>query len=306
MGDKAREPGARDRALATLAGCQHGVVARRQLLDLGFTPRMVERRIESGRLHPVHRGVYAVGHGRLTQRGRWSAAVLACGPDAVLSHRSAAALWGMAWPWRGGAVEVSAAGRRRRPSILVHDSRVAPFERARIGGIAVTSVPRTLLDLASALDASRLERTWEEADRLGLLRLAELQRVCANANGRRGAGLLRRLLADAREPIYSRSSLERAFATFCRRRGLPMPILNATVLGREVDAYWPRERLAVELDGYAFHRHRAAFERDRARDAAFQASGISVIRLTRRRLRDAPDLVEAQIRHLLGTRRTHA
>jgi very-short-patch-repair endonuclease len=300
MGGQSQGPGAGDRAIADLADRQHGAVARRQLLTLGITARMVERRLASGRLIPVHRGVYAVGHRLLTLRGRWLAAVLACGPNSVLSHGSAAALWGIAKP--GPRIEVAVDGGRRRPGILVHCASLVDAERTRVDGIPVTAVPRTLIDLAATLPTERLERAWEEADRLGLLGLVEIERASADARGRPGTAAVRRLIADAFEPSFTRSSLEDAFVAFCRRRELPMPRVNFTVLGQEVDAFWPGKALVVELDGYAFHRHRAAFERDRARDAALQAAGMSVLRITFRRLRDDPDGVETEIRRLLAGR----
>lgn len=255
-----------DGALASLAERQHGVVSRAQLLELGLGSRRVEHRIESSRLHPIHRGVYAVGHRSLTAHGFWLAAVLAVGPDAVLSHRSAAALWGLRTA--GGPrvdVSVPALARRQRPRIAVHVTReLLERDRTQHTGIPVTSVARTLLDLAEVTSGRQLSRAFEEADRARLLYLSAVEDVCTRAQGRRGLGALRRVVADHTDPApATRSELERLFGDLCREQGLPPPRVNHLIAGFEVDAVWPRRRLVVELDGYAYHRSRSAFERDR-------------------------------------------
>lgn len=290
--------GGDDRAIAALAREQHGVVSRRQLLAAGVGPSAIKNRLRKGRIHRIHRGVYAIGHDRIDIRGRWHAAVLACGEGAVLSHQSAAALWGLVRPY--GPVHVTARyGWASRRHIQLHESHLRPTERTTKDGIPVTSVARTLFDLAEAADCRRLERTWEEADRLGLLELRAVERVCELSYGRRGIKPIRRLLAEARAPSITRSALEERFAEFCRQHRLPPPATNVTLLDREVDAYWSGPRLVVELDGFAYHRHRAAFERDRARDAALQATGYRVIRLTHRRLQAEPEAIAAELRKLL-------
>jgi very-short-patch-repair endonuclease len=164
-------------------------------------------------------------------------------------------------------------------------------------------VTRTLLDLAGTIDAQRLERAFEEADRLGLLKLRALEHLCEDLPGRRGMAAIRRLIATAREPAMVRSPLEERFAELCRKHQLPPPLLNVSVLGFQVDALWPRQRLIVELDGFAFHRHRAVFERDRARDTALQVAGYRVVRVTHRRLEEAGEAVAEQLRRLLGANR---
>jgi hypothetical protein len=163
----------------------------------------------------------------------------------------------------------------------------------------VTTPARTLLDLAEVVDEWRLERAFEEADRLRLLKAGALEEVCARSHGRRALRPIRRLIDAAREPLLTRSPLEERFVDFCRRQRLPPPVTNASILGFEVDVLWPAERLIVELDGFAFHHHRAAFERDRARDARLQAAGYRVIRLTHRRLESEPASVATEIRRLL-------
>lgn len=295
-----RHASQRDRSLAELATHQHGVVARRQLVALGLGRGAIERRLEAGRLHPIHSGVYMLGHRRIGPRGHWFAAVLACGDGVLLSHRSAAALWGLMRS-RTSQVDVTAPrGRAGRKGIVLHKGRIHKEDRAMRDAIPVTSVARTLFDLAEVVDEHRLERAFEEADRLGLLQMRALERVCARGNGRRALAPIRRLVSAAYLPPSTRSPLEDRFVAFCREHNLPPPATNTSVLGFEVDALWPDARLIVELDGFAYHGHRAAFERDRARDAALQAAGYKVIRLTHRRLDENSHAVATQLRRLLS------
>jgi len=294
--DKLTHP---DRKLAALARRQHGVVSRGQLIELGLGSGAIDARMRTGRLHAVHRGVYAVGHTSLSQRGLWMAAVLASGDGAVLSHLSAAALWRLVDPARAPIDVTSAHGRRGRRGIRLHRGIVPLQERTARYGIPVTSVARTLLDMAEPPSAEkRLRRAYEEADRLNLLHREELERTCRLGVGRHGIPALRRLMREERDGA-TRSPLEDIFGTLCRKHKLPFPALNAHLLGFEVDALWSKQRLVVELDGFAYHRHRAAFERDRARDAALQAAGFRVVRFTYRRLDREPDAVAAQLRALL-------
>jgi hypothetical protein len=295
----------RERRLAALAERQYGIVARRQLQALGVGDEAIKSRLRLGRLRSIHRGVYAVGHGPISRRGRWLAAVFAYGDRALLSHRSAAALWGLIGSPRGPVDVTSPGGRPGRRGIALHQAEIEDDERAVNAGIPLTSVSRTLVDLAGVLDETRLGRALEEADRLRLLDMGALTHACERAKGRRGIGNLRRLVEEARAPSYPRSPLENRFVEFYRRHlsDLPEPLFNVSILDREVDAYWPKHRLAVEMDSWEFHHHRAAFERDRARDAAFQAAGHRVIRLTHRRLRNEPNAVATQLRALLAVDR---
>lgn len=292
----------RERELATLAQRQHGVVARRQLTALGIGDGAIKARLRLGQLHGIHRGVYSVGHRSLTMRGMWLAAVLAYGEGAVLSHRSAAGLWGLLQP-RWSPVEVTnCRGRAGRDGILLHHSPVAKDEREVEAGIPVTSLPRTLLDLAEVVDEQRLARAFEEADRLKLLRIPQMEQICAGAGRRKGTVALRRLIAAAREPVTTRSPLENRFAEFCREHlaDLPAPLTNISILDHEVDAYWSPQRLVVEMDSWEFHGHRAGFERDRARDAAMQTAGYRVLRLTHRQLQTEAPRITTQLRKLLA------
>jgi very-short-patch-repair endonuclease len=239
-------------------------------------------------------------------RGVWLAAVLASGEGALLSHRSAAALWGLMRP-RWSPVDVTSChGRAGRDGILLHRSRVEVDERAVEAGISVTSLPRTLLDLAEVVDGVRLKRAFEEADRLKLLRMPALEQVCARAGKRKGLPTLRHLLNTAREPVNGRSPLENRFAEFYREHlaDLPAPLTNVSILDHEVDAYWPSDRLVVEMDSWEFHHQRAAFEHDRARDAAMQTAGYRVIRLTHRQLETEAPRISAQLHKLLGAARS--
>lgn len=288
----------REREVAELATRQYGVIARRQLLAAGLSARAIERRVEAGRLHVLHRGVYAVGHGIVPLRGRWLGAVLSYEDGAALSHISAASLWGLMRP-SGSRVEVWAGNGRGKSGIRAHQGRPDPRDVTVRDRIPVTTLVRTLLDLAEVVDEDRLKRAFEEADRLRLLEVGALERICDRSPGRRALRPIRRLIATAQEPATTRSRLEERFAALCHAHGLPPPATNALALGYEVDALWPRHRLIVELDGFAFHHHRAAFERDRARDARFQAVGYRVIRITHRRLEQEPSSVVAEIRRLL-------
>ena len=286
-----------------LAGRQHGVVSHRQLLRLGLGRGAITHRSAAGRLHPVHIGVYAVGHPKLTERGRWLAAVLACGPGAVLSHRSAAALWGLRATSRP-APEVSAPRTHSHcRGVHVHLPRRLHTEDRRVrDAIPITSVARTLLDLAEVVPLAQLERAFEEAERTRLLDMSSLQALTSRSNGRRGLRQLMPLLASHRDPApLTRSELERKFLALCETAGIPRPAVNARLAGLEVDMVWQEPQLVVELDGFAFHRTRAAFERDRSRDATLQLEGYRVLRITARRLDTDPEGVARTVRSLLGS-----
>jgi predicted transcriptional regulator of viral defense system len=289
--------------IARLAARQHGVVARRQLVALGLGRGAIDHRLATGRLHFLHPAVYAVGQPRIAGPGRLLAAVLACGDQALLSHRSAAALWELL-PYAGSRVHVTAArrGRRSLRGICVHSIRRPHAEnRAAHDGIPVTSVPRTLLDLAPTVRQHQLERAFEQAERLRLLDLAAVISLCERSNGHRGLRRLLPLLAQAELPVAeTRSELERRFLRLCDDNGLPPAAVNVVVAGHEVDAVWPAARLVVEVDGFEYHGTRAAFERDRARDADLQLAGFRVLRVTARRLSREPQAIASAIQSLLG------
>jgi hypothetical protein len=181
----------------------------------------------------------------------------------------------------------------------VHEGGIHRQDRAEVDGIPLTTVARTLFDLAEAVDEHRLEKVFEEADRLRLLDMPALEEVCVRGHGRQALRLIRPLIEAARAPDMPRSPLEESVLDLCRKHELPPPATNVEILGHEVDAHWPHERLVVEADSWSFHRHRAAFERDRARDAAMQAEGYRVIRLTHRRIEREPEAVASELRRLL-------
>lgn len=296
--ESARLP--RDVRLAALAARQHGVVATRQLGDLGLSASGIHHRVRAGRLHRVHHGVYAVGHPVLTRSGRWSAALLACGPGAVLSHRTAAASWDLR-PQTGGPIEltVPARGSRRRPGLRIHcRSAIGPHEVVTRDGLATTSMARTLVDLAEVVTEAQLRRALARADLLGALDVHALHA----AGGRRGGALLRRVLATyAPDEARTRSELESLMLGLISAHDLPRPRLNAIVLDRfEADFVWPAQQVVVETDGFAAHTTRASFAADRVRDRALQAAGYRVLRFTFAEVDRAPAAVADEIRAALS------
>jgi very-short-patch-repair endonuclease len=278
---KAR-PHSWDEAIGELAGRQHGVVALRQLLELGLTRAAVEGRVRRKRLLPLHRGVYAVGHRALTRDGRLTAAVYACGAGALLSHRSAGARHGLL-SWSGADVDVTVPRwRTPREGIALHRTRsIEPDDRTFVAGIPSTGIARTLLDLAEVLSEQRLAKAVHEAEVLRVFDLTRLEAALARVPGRSGRHRLRRVLAAyAPEPRLLRSEAERRLRALCSRHDLPMPQFNVNLLGYEVDAYWPDAKLVLEVDGAAAHHTRRAFHADRRRDRALATQGIQTTRVT--------------------------
>ncbi|MEJ7875228.1 MAG: type IV toxin-antitoxin system AbiEi family antitoxin domain-containing protein [Solirubrobacterales bacterium] len=295
---------ARERALAALATRQHGTAARRQLLRLGFSSQEIDSRIVAGRLIPIFRGVYAVGHVAVTRNGRWIAATLAAGPASVLSHRDGAALWVIGDFAFGGTIEVTlpGTGSRSIPGIRVHRSRdMDPAHVTAHNGIPVTTVARTLLDLAGSIGSRHLRQAFDVADRREDLDRDELAYLIRNGRGHRGLPRLAALVAvDRKQARRARSILELDFLAFCREQGFPEPLVNHFYEGFEVDACWPGARLVVELDSWEFHHGRDSFERDRAKSADLQAAGLRVIQVTDRRLKTERSKVAATIDTLLA------
>jgi very-short-patch-repair endonuclease len=278
---------AADAVIAALAGRQHGVVGRAQLLAAGVEPTAIKRRIRGARLHPLYRGVYAVGHRVLTQSGRWMAATLAT--DGAISHRSAAALWGIRQS--AGRIEVTTRwARRGQPGLLLHRAVLPPDEVTIHDGIPVTTPARTLLDLAGVLQRHQLQQAINEAE---ILRLEGPHNLTSRYPTKRGTSALRRLAP----PTHTRRDLEARFHTFLDDRRFPRPQTNTVIEGKEVDFAWPAHRLIIELDSWEFHRTRAAFEDDRRTDRRLKATGWTVIRITWRDL-DDPDALESELRAL--------
>ena len=293
----------REQALAQLATRQHGIVARRQLQDLGFGEEAIKTRLAEGRLHHIHEEVYAVGHRRLAVRAPWWAAILAYGPGAVLSHQSAAVLWEVRRRRRGPIHVTAPCGRqglRRRKGIWIHRCKLTAADVTRRDGFPVTTLARTLFDLAEVAPFDQLKGAAEEAERLKLLRLRELEQVCERGRGRRALRPVRRLIDELGPPDEGRSPLEIRFPAFVREHRLPPPAQNVHVLDHEVDALWPAAKLIVELDSWEYHGHRAAFERDRARDPKLMIAGYRTLRVTHRRLDREANQLAAEIRQLLA------
>jgi len=269
-----------------LAARQHGVVARWQLVGLGFGGQAIQRRLARGRLHRVERGIYSVGRPELSRKGRWMAAVLGCGPRAVLSHRSAAALWGIGDEPRGPiAVSIRTSSDRRRPGIRVYRRPgLRDEDVTQADGISVTAVVRTLIDVARSLDLSRLERAINEADRLDLVDPQALGEALDGYPGQPGVGRLRQLLG---RHIFclTDSELERRFLPLIDEVGLPAPVTGKRLNGFKVDFYWPHLGLVVETDGLRYHRTPAQQARDRLRDQAHTAAGLTALRFTHEQVR---------------------
>ena len=266
-----------DAALARLAAPQHGVVTRDQLLTAGVNVKAIGYRLKVGRLHQLHRGVYAVGHRPPSPHARAMAAVLACGAGAALSHRSAGALWAITPPWRG-PVDVTAPGRRRHPGLTTHrSSTLTRADITRHYGIPITTPARTLHDLARVLPSHALTRAVNEA---------RIRNLISNADHDTGP---------------TRSDLEDEFLRFIEQHDLPHPEVNQTIAGKEVDMLYRAERLIVELDSRTFHLHR--FEEDRERDAHFLSEGFDTLRITSRRQQRAPQREAERFRAILAARR---
>ena len=274
-------------------------MTRAALLGAGLTSRKIQYRIATGRLHPVHRGVYALGHPRLAPLARELAAVLACGPGTLLSHRTAAALRCLL-PERSGPVHVTRAGTHRAgpDGITVHQVRKVPPATLH-RGLPVTSTVQTLLDLAATEPPQILEQALNEAHARRLATPADV--LAALEPGRRGAATLRAMLEDG--PALTRSEAERRLLSLVARAGLPRPLTNVRVGRFEVDAFWPAAGLIVEVDGYAYHSSRTAFERDRLRDAELQAAGHRVVRVTWRGLTERPEAFAVRLAMVLGSPR---
>jgi very-short-patch-repair endonuclease len=285
-----------------LAARQHDVVARRQLLELGYSPGAIKHRLANGRLHRIWDGVYAVGRPRLGTHGIWMAAVLACGPEAALSHTSAAALWGI-YPRNRGPIDVSVPAPlapRRRPGIVVHRrGGWTDDDVTRLFGIPVTGVVRTHVDLATCIDRHQLERAICEADKLDLIDPERLRAALDGFAGQPGVGVLRETL-DRRTFTLTDSELERRFLPLARQAGLPRPLTQHLVNGHLVDFYWPELRLVVETDGLRYHRTPAQQARDRVRDQTHTAAGVTPLRFTRAQVRYDPDHVRKTLVAVAG------
>ncbi len=288
-----------DGRLARLARPQAGVVSRRQAFALGATRRELDVRVARGLLHPLHSGIYAVGHTDIKARGRAIAALLAV-PGGVLSHVAAAAIWGVlldALTIPDVTVNTPTAGMRS--TIRVHRSRTLhPRDVELRHRLPVTGLPRTLLDLAECAAHDQVARALREARVKYHVRPEQIQALLDRSPGRRGTAVLKSIL-DGPDAEPTRSGTERAMLRLVVEAGLPRPEVNVYVGRHLCDFVWRDARLVVEADGWDTHGDRRSFESDRARDAELAAAGWTVQRFTRRRIRDARVLVAATIARLL-------
>jgi very-short-patch-repair endonuclease len=271
-------------------------VSGKQLRELGFTKHAVHRRVRSKRLQRLYAGVFAVGHLALTADSRRLAAVLACGPEALLSHRAAGSAQGLVPSSPQFEVTVPRA-RKQKPGIVIHRSRLIHEEdRSIVRGIPVTGVARTLVDLADVLGDDRLAKAVHEAEVRRVFDLNAIERTLERLPGRTGRHRLQRVLGAYRpDPHFTRSKAERRFKRLCEAHSLPQPQFNVNVAGHEVDAYWSDLKIALEVDGAEAHHTRRAFQDDRARDRRLATEGIRVVRVTWLDLDEGPALA-AQLR----------
>jgi predicted transcriptional regulator of viral defense system len=280
----------------TIARQQHGIVTRGQLTGLGFTRAAIRHRVANGRLHRIGSGIYAVGRPELSRRGAWMAAVLSCGGTAALSHESAAALWGIRDEERGRIeVSVPMPSDPRRAGVVLHRrARLGEQDVTRRCGIPVTNPVCTLVDLATRLRRGSLEAAINEADKGDLVDPDGLRVALDGLRARRGAAALRRTL-DAPTFTMTDSRLEQLFLPLVRAAGLPPPETGRYVNGFRVDFYWPELGLVVETDGLRYHRTPAQQAKDRLRDQAHTAAGLTPLRFTRAQVVYEPRHVESTL-----------
>jgi len=297
-----------DAVIARIARAQHGVVSRRQLTALGLTPQQIQRRLTVGLLHRLYAGVYAVGHTRLSDKGHWIAAVKACGPEAALSYRSAAALIEIR-PTSRARIDVSSPTRRGRTIGAIDAHRadnLRPQDVETVDGIRCTSVARTLLDLTEVLSRREVERAIDQAEVRGRFDLNAIDDVLARANGRHGAPILQAILAEMRfATTITASELEERFLQICIAANLPAPQVNSWIAlpggaGYSPDFAWPERRLIVETDGRAYHDTHRRFEHDRRRDQLLTVAGWRVVRFTWRQVVNERQHVAATLTALLA------
>lgn len=270
--------------------------------QIGCRPNEASRLCQRGILVRRYRGVYAVGTSRLSVRGRLLAAVLACGDQTLVSHRSAAALWRLSDLYEPLDVIRPRGGESRRPGIRIHRPR--EFERIawqHLHGIPVTSAAQTLFDLASVVKLEDLEDMAAAAQRRRLITAENLRDVLAANAWRPGATTFGALVEELDlDVLKTRSRMERRIIRLCVAAGIKRPQPGAMVEGFEVDLFWEEEKLIVEFDSRGFHSDFAAIERDYRRDARHHWHGYKVLRVTYRMLKREPEWVVAQIRRHLG------
>jgi very-short-patch-repair endonuclease len=305
-GNKRSEPHV-ETLIAGWAERQHALITLPQLQSLGLGRSGVSKRASNGRLHRVHRGVYAVGHPHLTQHGHWLAAVLACRPRAVLSHRSAAALHGIRQDNRAKTdVTVPRTSARPRPTIDVHASlTLEPADTTTIDAIPCTTVARTLVDLGDVVSRDAVKRAVDQAELLRLFDGRAVEEALARAGPRKGAGILRAVLESYEQPALTEKGVEELFLALCKKAALPGPSVNTWItlddgVAYQADFLWRKHKLIAETDGRDVHTTRKAFEHDRLRDQRLTLAGFTVVRFTWRQVADEPDSVAEALRTLLA------
>ena len=296
---------ASDRLIAELAARQRGVVSAAQLLALSLDRSAIVRRVRAGRLHPVTRGVFSVGHPHLSREGRYLAAVLAGGPGVLVSHVSAAVLWGLL-DHEPQSVDVTVVRKlRSRPAIRMHWTRQLPAgDHTLRNGIPVTSPVRTILDLAcTSVSVRALRRAVRGAEVQGLVTVAQLTARLAKTRGRRGTARLRELIGEG--PAPTRSELEDRTLDLLLAHGFPRPAINARIAGLtrpvEVDFRFPELRLIIEADGARYHRGKLAGGLDAARQAMLETAGYRVVRVSWTRITRDRDQTARRLRRVFAT-----
>ncbi len=297
-----------EREIERLAALQKGFAMREQLLAAGLGRGAISHRLTNGRLYLRYPGVYLVGRNHLEAFGEEMAVILYYRGHAVLSHRSAAFVWGLI-ETRPAKLTLTIVGKDRHPRPGVRLHRVRGLDRLDLRAcqrLPVTAPARALLDLAGDSSDAELEEAVGAAAGRGLADPHELRAALERAPGRSGTGRLRRLLDHEGATGFARSKAERRLRDLLRAAELPLPLVNIHLHGFLVDFLWPDAKLVVEVDGYEFHNDRAAFERDRRRDQVLAAAGYRVIRVTWRQLWDEPIAVIARIAQALAVAKAHA
>jgi very-short-patch-repair endonuclease len=290
----------RDQVVGALADRQYGVVTREQLLAAGVARGAIARGVETGRLRAVFRGVYAVGHVALSREAWWMAALLVCGPDAALSRRTVATLWGLRTDAPLPIEVTTSTGRgRKHARITTLRTRLHPVDALVIDGLRVTTPARTIVDLASTLTGRALREVVERAQDLGRFDPGDIEATMARAPRRAGRRRLEELIAlMSPDADKARSHLERLFLPLTRLAGLPKPMPNHEIAGRARDFVWPEERLVVETDGYRYHASRRARRRDNRRDRELTSLGWRPVRFTYEEIAFEPSQVARELGRL--------
>lgn len=291
-----RVRGTGEREVTRLAGSQRGFVSRQQLIAAGLSRDAIAHRLHTGWLTADLPGIYLVGRATIEPLGREAATVLYFAGHGVLSHATAAAVWGLIEPPEHVTVTLVAHHANPRQGIQIHRTKALhPLDLRIHQGLPVTAPARALIDYAAAATAAELEQAMAQARVQRLIRGGDVEGALARAPHRKGTAAVKALLTAEHDPAFTRRALERRMLALIRAAQLPAPRTNTKLLGFEVDFFWPEQRLVVETDGGQFHNHPRAFENDRRRDQILLAAGYRVMRITWRQLRDEPLAVVARL-----------